>query len=311
MQEKNYPYSYLFEDKFLPRIVFDSVDQSYPLDYIKEYCADPNVSEHEASLDGNFSAAVMREPILEHITNRFLPQLKTRILGSNLDHDHHYVNYHYDLAGSSLGVHNDYKNFRWLITCQIYFDDTPEGVRLLDHNANPVHRLPCKPNYMYAIPADPFTWHDVPKLEENKRSILFRVGKRRHRTVANPHPNEPAWVIVNDNHDDTHYAKLGPRMGNLTEAWLWHNECYNIYHTNWREDPARVVAKARKNHTVVNVINSGDFVHMGDFRVTGDNYKQVADCVFGNSDSISEIVEAEMVLKDYHATRSYMNYKNI
>lgn len=311
MKEISYPYSYLFEQDFLPREIFNQIDSAYPYEYIKEYCADPSVSEHESSLDGNFSAAVISDTLLEYVSNLFLPKLKTKLLGSNLDHDHHYVNYHYDLEGSSLGVHNDYKNFRWLLTCQIYFDHSSDGVRLLDAQGNTVEQLECNPNFLYVIPASPFTWHDVPPLSKDKRSILFRVGKRRHRTVANPHPDKAAWVIINDDHDDTHYAKLGPRMGNLTEAWLWHQECYNIYHTNWREDPARIIEKARKNHNIVNVIQSGDFIHMGEVKVTKENYNEVADVVFGKSTSIPELVEAENVLRSYHETRSYMNYKNI
>ena len=55
------------------------------------------------------------------------------------------------------------------------------------------------------------------------------------KTVAHPDPNAPAWII-NDGHDDTHYAKLAERMGNYTEAWLHHkgHKKYIPYRQEWK-----------------------------------------------------------------------------
>lgn len=301
-------YNYLVKENYLEN--FDHILNNYPVEQIMSYCANPSVSEHKSSLDGNFSAPVLDNQFTQHVEHILLPEVKTQFLGNDWSHDHHYCNYHYDLPNSSLGVHNDYKNFRWLITCQLYLDNTSEGVRLLNLDGSVHKRLPCNYNMFYCLEASPYSWHDVPELTQHKHTILFRVGKKRFKTCAHPQSGKPAWVIVNDNHCDKHYAKLGPRMGNLTEAWLVNAGEGNIYHTDWRADPEKTIKIARHNHEIVHVINSGDFgTHK--YRITDQNYLNVAEVVFQRNTDIPIIVQAEEILMEYTAERQHLNYLSL
>ena len=285
---------------------------AYPEDYIREYCADPNNREHNDAKWGNFSAPVLDTDFLSFVKYEMLDTLKCEFLGNPYyEHDHHYTNFHMDEPGSFLEPHNDLKNFRWLITSQVYLDDSNQGVRILDNKLNPVKTVPNKPNTAYFICASPFSWHDVPELTTIKRSILFRVGKRKHKTLAHPMPGESAWVIVNDGHDDTHYAKLGLRMGNLTEAWLHSQGMKNIYHTDWRAgDSNRIINYAKEVHGKANVIFSGEFPGLGNYVITEDNFEYTADVVFGRRED-NVITRAEQVMRDYYKSNLHMDYVDI
>jgi len=351
MKEYNIPFQYHISENYLPEKFFKRYYEEYPVQYIKDYCMNPEVPEHESALEGTFSAPLDSWPetpelaydqeIVEYIRDNVLSEVMTASLGKVYSYDHHYVNCHYDLPGSSLGIHNDLKDFRWLITNQIYMDSSDQGVRLLNRDASGNKRLNCEPNMFYSLQATPFSWHDVPELHTEKRSVLFRVGKRKHKTVAQPDSNnDTAYVIYNNFHNDQHYAKLGLRMGNLTEAWIDNLGGKNIYHSRWRcEDTLKKVCRyAAKHHKRVIVVLSGympssldalsdstvckeytgsslDFKKNTDaqeyHRITEENKLQVADAVFGKPEAYPEIANAEEILFKYTEEKRYMNFKEI
>lgn len=285
---------------------------NYPEEYIRNYCANPEVSEHESSKWGNYSAPVQDIDFLSFIKYEMLDLLKWHFFKNiKLTHDHHYVNFHMDDPGSHLEVHNDLKDFRWLITSQVYLDKSDQGVIILDKKLNYVEQVPNNVNTAYAICADPFSWHYVPELKKLKRSILFRVGKRRHRTLAHPTKYKPGTVIINDNHDDTHYAKLGHRMGNLTEAWAYRLGHRNIYHTGWRsKDKDKIINLARKNHDNVDIFFSGELKDLGDITITNKSYNDIADVVFRKQQH-NIITPAENYLFEYYKKQLHMNYVDL
>jgi len=292
----------IFEkENFLPEKFLKHADE-YPVEYIKQYCSNPDVSEHESSLHGNYSAPVRDDELLDWIKDRWLPELKGIFLGDDLEHDHHYVNYHMDEPGSWLETHNDLKNFRWLITSQIYLNSS-QGAIVNDYE------IKCQRNYFYSINASPFSWHWVPELVKQKQSILFRVGQKRHRTVLNYNHDEPAWLIVNNGHSDRHYAKIGPRMGNLTEAWLVHKGKSNIYHTDWRADHSNTQYQLMQRHKEVNVVHSGEFIGLGQVTVTDENIDAIAHEIFNPGSGI--ISQTEAVMKDHYHNRLHLNYRGI
>ena len=307
-----YPYKYSIVNRFMHVNYLQRYYDAYPEQQIREHCANPQASEHESSLWGNYSAPVLEKDFLSFVEHEMLDDLKQEFLGNKqYAHDHHYVNFHMDEPGSHLEPHNDLKNFRWLITSQVYLDNNNQGVRILDRDLSEYKTVPEKPNTAYFICASPFSWHDVPELTKLKRSILFRVGKRKHKTLAHPMPDKPAWVIVNDGHDDTHYAKLGLRMGNLTEAWLYGQDCYNIYHTDWRAKQSdKVINYAKEIHDEVNVVFSGEFKNLGNYFITKDNFEYTADVVFGKREDII-LTEVERCMYDYYQQDLHMNYVDI
>lgn len=341
------PFDHYVVKNFMPPWLFERYDQEYPADYIKQYCANPEVSEHQASLDGNYSAPLDQKDyrydteLMSYIKDTLLPTIVTTELGANKKYDHFYVNCHYDLPGSSLDIHNDLKDFRWLMTNQIYLDSSDQGARLLNRDGSTAVKLGCEPNMFYSIPATPYSWHDVPELHTEKRSILFRVGRRRWRTRAAAHIGATAYIIYNNYHADSHYAKLGLRMGNLTEAWLHHKGARNIYHTKWRdpEHLMKMVNYAKGKHAKVRVVLSGYFPlvnpqglgdntamqtvtdsfngmspdphHMYYHQITDANINSVADAVFGNRSAYPEIYDAEQVLWNYTQSKAYLNYEDI
>jgi hypothetical protein len=345
-QAASTPFDYRVINNFMPDNLFDRYYNNYPVDYIKQYCSNPEVSEHSASLYGNYSAPMDDEEtpydpeLLTYVQDQLLSDIIKSELGSVAPYDHFFVNCHYDMPGSSLEVHNDLKDFRWLITNQIYLDHSDQGVRLLNRDGSPSVKLDCEPNMFYSMPATPYSWHDVPELHTAKRSILFRVGKRKWRTIAAPKQDETAYIIYNNYHCDSHYAKLGLRMGNLTEAWFEEKGVGNIYHTKWR-DPVhlnKLVDYATKRHSRVRVVLSGYFPSVNpeiikdnaamqtvtnDFKglavsveepcyhqVTENNIRLVARAVFGDRAAYPEIYEAEQVLWEYTQSKRYLKYKD-
>lgn len=308
----NLPYLHSLNRKFLTEPHLSRFQNEYPEQYIRQYCADPQVSEHESSLWGNFSAPVNPDDFLVHWITHNLEKIKYQYLTGFYDHDHHYVNYHMDEPGSYLEVHNDLKDFRYLITCQIYLDDDSQGVWICDRTGAPIKQIPTDPGIMYSIFATPYSWHTVKELQTLKRTILFRVGKRKHKTVAHYEKDAPAVLIINDKHDDTHYAKLALRMGNLTEAWLHHKGYKNIYHTGWRcKDYEKVRHYASLNHPSVLEINSGEFPDLGSWYITNDNYEETADFVFKRRQYSSFWMQVEGVMEKYWANCHQLNYKDI
>lgn len=304
------PYKHSINSKFMNAEYLERYTKNYPEEFIREWCADPTHTEHNDSKWGNYSAPVQDEDFLTHIEETVLDDLKIKFLKRPLPHDHHYVNFHMDEPGSFLEPHNDLKNFRWLITSQVYLDNSNQGVRILDRELKQVKKVPNLPNTAYTICADPFSWHDVKELKALKRSILFRVGKRKHKTVAHYEPNEPCWIIINDNHDDTHYAKLGLRMGNLLEAWLHFSECKNIYHTDWRGDGQKLIDYAKEKHPDVNVVFSGEFPQLGEYWITQNNYEYTADVIFGKRKH-GMLTDLENIMFDYYKNGHHLNYVDI
>ena len=308
----SHPFQYSLNQKFLSEPHLTRFCTEYPEQYIRQYCADPQVSEHESSLYGNFSAPVNPKDFLVHNIAHNLEKIKYQFLTGFVDHDHHYVNYHMDEPGSYLEIHNDLKNFRWLITSQIYLDTNNQGVKLLDKEGNTVTQVAEVPGQMYSIFATPHSWHMVDELTKLKRSILFRVGKRRHKTVAHYEPDAPAWIIVNDGHDDTHYAKLAERMGNYTEAWLHHKGHKNIYHTDKNGlHKDKVVTYVERHHQSYTVINSGEFPGWGEWFITNDNYEETWEHVIRKRKYSSFWLTMEKCLEKYYDNCHQLNYHDI
>ena len=324
---------------YLPEDLFKKYSDGYPIGWIKKYCSNPEVSEHDSSLYGNYSAPTeLYDPDLIAWVEQQLPDIKMDAVGREVKHDHFYTNFHYDERGSWLEPHNDLKDMRWLVTSQIYMN-VNQGARLLDRQLNVTDQIPCVPNTFYSIVADPWSWHDVPEVSEHKRSILFRVGKRRSNSIAHPDPNsDTCYVIYNNFQKDRHYAKLGPRMGNLTEAWLHKLGAKNIMHTAWRSEESlkRCVKKGLDRHTNVVIVLSGymlpslqisdntalQTLKKGDllldldenavldnyYRITDDNIDAYADCVFSDLSGDHELVKYEQVMYDYYKNKQHLNY---
>lgn len=326
-------------ESYLPLVFFKKYRDGYPVEWIKEYCSNPEVSEHESSLYGNYSAGLEHYDLelLEWVENQ-LPDIKLNAVGREVKHDHFYTNFHYDEQGSWLEPHNDLKDMRWLVTSQIYMNNN-QGARLLDRELNVTKQIPCYPNLFYSIVADPWSWHDVPEVNKHKQSILFRVGKRRSNSIAHPDDeNDTAYIIYNNFQKDRHYAKLGPRMGNLTEAHLHSLGAKNIMHTAWRSEESlhRNIKKALQRHTRVVIVLSGylvpsltiadntalqtltdantpvnldENVEIAEyFRVTDANIDDYADCVFSDLSGDHVLAEAEQVMYTYYKNKLHLNY---
>lgn len=328
----------IIED-YLPADLFKKYNENYPIAWIKEYCSNPEVSEHDSSLYGNYSAPTeLYDPDLIKFVESKLPEIKLDAVGRDVKHDHFYTNFHYDERGSWLEPHNDLKDMRWLVTSQIYMNEN-QGARLLNRQLEFTKQIPCVPNLFYSIVADMWSWHDVPEVSKHKQSILFRVGKRRSNSIANPDPtNDTCYVIYNNFQKDRHYAKLGPRMGNLTEAWLYKLGASNIMHSAWRNEDSlkRCIKKGLNRHKNVVVLLSGflpstlttndcsalqtltdanyvlkldEDVHNDSyFRVTDDNIDAYADCVFSDLSGDHPLVEAEQAMHSYYASKAHLNY---
>jgi len=222
----------IIED-YLPTDIFAKYSNGYPIEWIKEYCSNPEVSEHDSSLYGNYSAPTeLYDMDLIKFVESKLPEIKLDAVGRDVKHDHFYT---------------------------IYMNEN-QGARLLDRNLEVTKQIPCYPNLFYSIVADMWSWHDVPEVSKHKQSILFRVGKRRSNTIAHPEPDsDTCYIIYNNFQKDRHYAKLGPRMGNLTEAHLYKLGARNIMHTAWRSEESlkRCIKKGLDRHTRVVIVLSG------------------------------------------------------
>ena len=327
---------------FLSNELFVKYSHCYPVDWIKEYCSDPSVSEHESSLYGNYSAPThLYNTDINEFLEPLIPSILGYAYGTVNKYDHFYINFHYDESDSFLEPHNDLKDFRWLITNQIYINENV-GARLLSRNLVLHEPIPCYPNTFYNIVASPWSWHDVPDVKTAKKSILFRIGKRRHNSIAHLCDNDnTGWIIYNNFHADSHYAKLGHRMGNLTEAWLHSLGAKNIYHTAWRNEDnlASVIKKAVKRHTAVRIILSGylpstlaitdnsalqtvtdanrayefdSAIDIKDYhRLTDDNINEYADIVFSLLENDHPLSIAERTMYNYYNEKLHMNYVDL
>lgn len=333
---------------WLPENLAEKYTNHYPVDYIKEYCANPEVSEHLCSLDGNFSAPAedFDLELTDYIKSK-LPEIMQEGLGVvREDLDHFYINFHYDTEGAWIEPHNDLKDFRWRITNQIYMNEN-QGARILDKKLNIIDEFPCEPNIFYNIVAGPWSWHDVPNLKSTKKSILFRIGKRRHRTVAHVDTShDVGYVIFNHYQNDSHYAKLGFRIGNMTEAWLYNLGARNIYHSGWRDEATLVksINRALKRHSTVHVLASGFMPStleevkansvvqtlnkdnnkvdtdcfmlskppVGYQRLTDDNIDEYVDIVFNSFETSDHpLAQGERIMYEYYKNDLHLNYESL
>lgn len=332
---------YTVKENWLPDHLADNLLENYPIDYIKKWCSDPNCKDHESSLHGNYSAPAENfDPELFNFIKNKLDDITVEHLGENKSRDQFYISFHYDTSHAWLEPHNDLKDFRWRITNQIYLNEN-QGARMLNRNLKVIGEFPCKSKVYYSILANPWSWHDVPEINSEKKSIVFRIGKFTFKSIAHPNSkNKNAYVILNNFHCDSHYAKLGLRMGNLTEAWIYNLGAENIYHTKWRSEDNmnHVVKKALRNHEKVYVIASGwlpdnldniescaavqtltknnpevNMQEFGDcehyYRLTDTTIKNYADIVFGGyiTDD-SRLSKAEILMSDYFGRDLHMNY---
>lgn len=335
---------YVVKENWLPTHLADNLVNNYPIDYIKEWCANPESSDHESSLHGNYSAPAEEfDPELYAYIESKLDEIAIEHLGENKSRDQFYISFHYDTKRAWLEPHNDLKDFRWRITNQVYLNDN-QGARPLDRKLNVLGEFPCKSKVYYSILATPWSWHDVPEISSEKKSIVFRIGKFTFKSIAHPNlDNKTAYVIFNNFHRDPHYAKLGLRMGNLTEAWLYNLGAENIYHTRWRNEDSmrKIVGKALQTHDTVHVVASGwlpdnldniescpavqtvtrdnpevDVNAFGDcehyYRLTDDNIPEYADIVFGGYiASDHRLAKAEILMSDYYARDLHLNYADM
>lgn len=335
---------YTVKENWLPDHLADNLVDNYPIEDIKEWCADPKCKDHESSLHGNYSAPAEEfDPELYAYIESKLDEIAIEHLGENKSRDQFYISFHYDISQAWLEPHNDLKDFRWRITNQVYLNEN-QGARILDRKLNIIGEFPCKPKVYYSILATPWSWHDVPEISSEKKSIVFRIGKFTFKSIAHPNPdNKNAYIIVNNFHRDPHYAKLGLRMGNLTEAWLYNLGAQNIYHTKWRSEDNmhKNVRHALKNHDKVYVIASGLLPNSIEdlnncpavqiitkdnptadnngfkdcenyYRLTDDNISEYADIVFGGYiSSDHRLAKAEILMSDYYARDLHLNYKDL
>jgi len=312
------PFIHYEWENFLSQEVFDYHDKNFPSE--EQFRNTNNYNEVtknlvlELEIDKYFNEHPdFDQPELIPLYNRILesiPEIKNEVFMVDVSHDSFYVNFHHDKPGSDLDIHNDLKNYRWLMTCQIYLDNSDQGVWLLGKHGNKIKQVKNKKNLCYIIPADCYTWHSVDPIKKDKRSILFRFGKFRHETVAYPNlQSKTAYLIDNTvHHCDEHYAKLGLRMGNLTEAWLVLNKnASNIYHTKYRDEEHKKKMLNRLNNPIpgkdpeydrVEIVPAGFFDRQ--FYITEENWQNVGSTIFGGDVIIPEIAKAEKYLQKYN-----------
>ena len=125
MQVFTKPYNYLIAENYMTESEFTRCKNSIIFDEIKEYCANPNVHEHNNALHGNYSMPVDETKSAEWMFDYFandktFDAVTEKLYGRVLKADHCYINLHWDSADTDLGVHNDQKKYRWLVTGQLY-----------------------------------------------------------------------------------------------------------------------------------------------------------------------------------------------
>lgn len=232
---------YFIKDNFLSNDKFLNIKNIFDTEEIIKYCSNTEVAEHEASKKGNYSFPVelfqkSDDFIFSIFNDDFFLKQTERLLGRTHQHHFSYANFHYDLTNTCLGIHNDLKDYRWLITSQLYIEgDENDGVILFDQHTNQEIPIKLRPNTFYSLLAEPYSWHYVNTLKQNKKSLLIRWGQKKIFTIVNKDENlKTAILILGDlqyNDDD---LKIGSRMQNLTEAWLINQGYKNIFNSPWK-----------------------------------------------------------------------------
>lgn len=256
------------KNNFLTEEQFKDIKNLFNEQQIIEYCNDETVLEHDASLHGNYSfpaelAVGANEKIFSFFDNKFFEDTTEQLLGNKLKHRFSYANFHYDMPQSYLGIHNDLKDYRWLITAQLYIDGNKnDGVVLYDQKTKKEKQVLCLPNTFYCLFADPFSWHYVNPLTDKKKSLLIRWGQKKINTVVNKNTkNDTAILIIGDFHHNDDDIKIGHRLQNLTEAWLLNQGYSNIYNTRWKDSKsyAAILFYLLKHYEKICLVPAGYF----------------------------------------------------
>lgn len=319
MQSFSHPYPHLIAENWMSSDDFERCKQSISFDEMKNYCDDPDVHEHGNATHGNYSMPCDLSKSASWLVDYFANQknfqtITKQLYGKELEPDHSYINLHWDSADTSLGIHNDQKKYRWLVTGQLYVQgNEKDGVILQDDNLNEITQVPFKANLFYAIKTSMFSWHHVKNIKEDKISILVRFGKKQINTVTNyDKMRDYAIIIHNADHYDGHYSKLGMRMANMTEAWLYDQGYYNIHMSEWKNPKSfdRLQEYCDSYYRKTIIVPSG---YLGDRdllsqhvrstdveKITEENIKEKADIVF-NRDKYenSRFKEGEMILRSF------------
>lgn len=316
---KKEPFAHLICENYMTPDEFANCKSAINFNEMKAYCDDPDSFEHDNAQHGNYSMPTDETKhagwLENYFTNRDTTDKITQALyGQVLTPDHCYVNLHWDCSDTSLGVHNDQKKYRWLVTGQLYVDGhEQDGVILQDDNLKEITQVPLKPNLFYAMATSMYSWHHVKHVKQDKVSVLVRFGKRKINTVtARDDTKEYAIVIVNDNHYDGHYSKLGMRMANITEAWLYNQGYKNIHMSDWKNSESLQRLKQYCDHyydkTIfvpsgylgeVDILSTDiDSKHIE--IITKDNVEQFAQTIFDRSTYNNTRFRAgEMILKSF------------
>lgn len=296
---------------------FEKCRTSINFEEMKSYCDNPESFEHDNAQHGNYSMPTDQTKNAQWLEDYFVntkttEKITTALYGKSLKHDHSYVNLHWDRYDTSLGVHNDQKKYRWLVTGQLYVDGfEKDGVILQDDNLKEISQIPLEPNLFYAMATSMYSWHHVKNIHKDKVSVLVRFGKRKINTVTNRDDSKDyAIVIVNNGHYDGHYSKLGMRMANITESWLSKQGYSNIHMSDWKNDESlerlKNYCNQFYNKTIYvpsgylgesdilnNEINSNDIE-----LITKENINDFAQIVFNRSTAQnSRFTEGEKTLK--------------
>ena len=100
-------------------------------------------------------------------------------------------------------------------------------------------------------------------------------------------------------------------MGNLTEAWLHHLGYANIYHSEWRQDPSKVIALANRKHKDVTVIQSGEFPFEEHITLTDANINDYAEQMFNADKYNTPFARLEKIMAHYYKSRRHLDYGDI
>lgn len=324
------PYPHLIHENYMSDNDFEKCKSSISFEEIKAYCDDPQSFEHENAQHGNYSMPTDLTQTAKWLEDYFINEqtintITKTLYGKILVPDHCYVNLHWDSTDTSLGIHNDQKKYRWLVTGQLYIDgNEKDGVILQDDNLNEITQIPLKPNLFYAMATSMYSWHHVKHIRQDKISILVRFGRRQITTVTNRDDTcDYAILIKNDGHYDGHYSKLGMRMANMTEAWLSNQGYKNIHISDWKNDQNfnKIHEHCNKNYSKVILIPSGylggknlllETIDDTDIeKITKDNIGQLVEIIFNRSNYNNTRLRAgEIILKSFNSLERFSDLKN-
>lgn len=327
MQIFKNPYSHLIAENYMPPADFQRCKNSISFDEMKTYCDDPEVHEHDNAQHGNLSMPTDLTKdagwLFDYFANdKIYNSITSALYGKPLQPDHTYINLHWDSYDTSLGVHNDQKKYRWLVTGQLYVQgNETDGVILQDDDLNEITQVPLKPNLFYAMATSMYSWHHVKHIKEDKVSILVRFGKKQINTITNFDPSCKYGIIIhNDGHYDGHYSKLGMRMANITEAWLYNQGYANIHMSEWRNDSSltKLQKYCKKYYDKTIVVPSGYLgekdllnqqIQVQDVeKITKDNIKSMAEIIFNrNTYTNSRFRAGEIILKSFSPLSVFIN----